>query len=497
MRNTRWFFLVLPLCALVLWPLARPGFFLSDDAEWMVIRLTAFFQSFREGQFPVRFLGRLNHEYGYPVANFLYPGFLYIGSFLHGLGVSFVDSIKIIFAGSIVGSAWFLFLWLRVWFSHVASLVGVSAFVFSPYLLFDLYTRGSVGEVLAFLPASMGLYSIEKKKKTLLAVSIALLILSHNTLAMLFIAIFLLRILMLGAFEFIVPVLLGLGMSGFFWLPALFETKFVHFDQVLVSNPVSYFVTSNRLVVSSIVSIVAAVLMLFRKQTRDTRFFIFVTATSFLLASSLSAPLWNVEVLTKLIQFPYRFLAVSIVLGSWVVAGGVEVNKKRLAQLVLLFGLVWVVTVWQRLENIEYVQRPEGFYTTNEGTTTVADEYMPRWVRVKADSRPATKFEFLKGHGVIVPTTSSTQRLEADIITEDTSTVQINTIYYPGWGITIDGIRVPVRFENPRGVMQIEVPAGNHRLIGEFRETPGRFVADALSVVSGIVVFIFAMRYRR
>lgn len=70
-------------------PLMRSGFFITDDGEWMIIRLSAFYQSLADGQFPVRFLGRLNNSYGYPVSNFLYPGFLYLGSLLHILGASF------------------------------------------------------------------------------------------------------------------------------------------------------------------------------------------------------------------------------------------------------------------------------------------------------------------------------------------------------------------------------------------------------------------------
>ncbi|MEK7065711.1 MAG: hypothetical protein AAB961_01850, partial [Patescibacteria group bacterium] len=85
----RWYILVILVSLFVLWPLLRSGFYISDDGEWMVIRLSAFYQSLAEGQFPVRFLGRLNYSYGYPVANFLYPGFLYIGSILRFIGFSF------------------------------------------------------------------------------------------------------------------------------------------------------------------------------------------------------------------------------------------------------------------------------------------------------------------------------------------------------------------------------------------------------------------------
>src|SRR3989344_5826180 len=119
-----WIIAIVLMSAVVLWPIMRPGFFISDDGEWMIIRLSAFYQSLAEGQFPVRFLGRLNHSYGYPVANFLYPGFLYIGSVLRFLGFSFVGAVKIILASSVIGAALFLFASLRRSFSRASSFVG-------------------------------------------------------------------------------------------------------------------------------------------------------------------------------------------------------------------------------------------------------------------------------------------------------------------------------------------------------------------------------------
>src|SRR5680860_1306967 len=59
-----------------------PGFFVTDDGNLMIIRFSAFYESLRSGQFPVRFLYRLNNSYGYPVADFLYPLFMYL-SLIH------------------------------------------------------------------------------------------------------------------------------------------------------------------------------------------------------------------------------------------------------------------------------------------------------------------------------------------------------------------------------------------------------------------------------
>src|SRR5947207_9662379 len=106
-------FFVLLSVSIVCLPLLHKGFFVTDDGDWMIIRLSAFFQSFREGQFPVRFLGRLNNGYGYPVANFLYPGFMYAGSLIHALGISFIHTTKYLLFGSVLTTAVFTYLWLR------------------------------------------------------------------------------------------------------------------------------------------------------------------------------------------------------------------------------------------------------------------------------------------------------------------------------------------------------------------------------------------------
>src|ERR1700753_3010495 len=93
-------------------PLMQHGFFQTDDGEWMIIRLSAFYQALHDGQFPVRFLQRLNFGYGYPVAEFLYPGSFYLGSFLHIIRFGFVNSIKGVIGLSLVGSLLFTYFWL-------------------------------------------------------------------------------------------------------------------------------------------------------------------------------------------------------------------------------------------------------------------------------------------------------------------------------------------------------------------------------------------------
>lgn len=490
-----WIIGVIAASLVILWPLTRPGFYISDDGEWMVIRLSAFFQTLREGQFPVRFLGRLNDGYGYPVANFLYPGFLYLGSFIHALGFSFIDSVKIILAGSVVGASVFVFLWLRQRFGNLASFVGTLSFAFSPYLLFDLYRRGSVGEVLAMLPAAILFWLMASGQWWLIAPAVGFLIISHNSLALIFLAVFGAWALFEQRREYLWQMLLGVGQASFFWLPAIFERQFVRFDEVVVSHPAEYFVSGEKWYLVGSVTLFAFVATLFsRKREAEINRVLIIFAAAILLATPVSSAWWEGGLLPKLIQFPYRFLAVTSLVGSLLVAYLLERVGKLPWILTTLVVAILVVQAMPTLSTINFVDRPETYYTTNEGTTTVADEYLPRWVREKPKGRAGVRTEFAKGGGTISPRKLTSQTIDLDITASVDSVLAINTIYYPGWGALLDGELTLIDYDDPRGIMRVAVPAGQHRLYMSFRETPPRLGADMISLGSFIAYAVLVLR---
>lgn len=485
-----WILGLLSACVLVLWPLFKPGFFVSDDGEWMVIRLSAFFQSFREGQFPVRFLGRLNHSYGYPVANFLYPGFLYLGSFIHILGFSFPDTIKIILIGSVLTAVLFIYFWLKTSFSSLASFAGALGFLFAPYLVFDMYKRGSVGEILALAAAAAGFYSLDTGKRWLFPLVVGFLIISHNSLALLILPMFIGYILARRVKGFWLPLVIGIGTATFFWFPALFERRYVVFDAVTVSNPADYFVGGNSLNLLGIVGAITLLLVLFKQKVVRSSlgwFFLLVSVISFFLATSVSAPIWKMTFMVKLLQFPYRTLVLALLSGSWLVAALLEYTSKSYQwKLLALFLILWLIPLWSTTTKVQTVAKPEGFYTTNEATTTVADEYMPRWVTRQLRERGRQKLEFLKGNGEINYQTVTSQRLEATVAVKAESVLQLNTVYYPGWGVVIDDNPVHIDYLTSEGLILVKVPPGKHRLVAEFHETLPRFIADLTSAMFGL-----------
>lgn len=486
-------------CGVVFWPLARRGFYVSDDGEWMVIRLSAFYQSLRDGQFPVRFLGRLNNSYGYPVANFLYPGFLYIGSVLHLFGLSFVTSVKFIMAGSIVGAAIWLYCTLRRKFEALAATLGTITFIGSPYLLYDLYKRGSVGEVLAFLPASAGVYSIITNKRWLFTLAVAGLIVSHNTLAVLFLVVFLVMMIVFDRCTLLWPLVIGMGLSAFFWIPALVEKRLVRLDMVSISNPREYFVRGHDLWLIGLVPAISVVALIAKRKafSRETLAAAGLYGLTTVMALPIADFIWSIRPVAAFIQFPYRMLAVGTVVSPWIVAAVISHLKRSAVVLGLLFLVILAVGVWRQQQAISFVTREEGYYTTNEGTTTVADEYLPRWVNLKRADHAPDRLVFQRGRGTIVYEYLNTHRIVAHIDAAEASLLRFHTIYYPGWGVLVGGRPVPVTYDNPHGFIEVAVPAGKHKVEAEFRETVPRFLADLVSVGSFVAWMIYSIAMRK
>lgn len=494
-KNTLYISIILCLCFCLLWPFFRSGFIETDDGDWMIIRLSAFYQSFREGQFPVRLLGRLNYSYGYPVANFLYPGFLYIGSFIHVLGIPFVETIKIILIGSVLIASIALFLWLKRFTTSVASLVGVLTFLLSPYLGFDLFRRGSVGEVLAIAMASMSLYAIESRKQHLFTLALSLLILSHNSVAIISMPFIFSYGLVRGRIHVFISTILALGITSFFWIPALIERRYVRFDTISVSDPFQYFSINSQWILITISHVIAAIVLLlnWKKETITHRFLIVSFVFLLFLSLPVTSVLWSVDSFTRLFQFPYRFLSLLILIGSLLTAITIDKLQKPFKQLFIVVCIVLLIpSLVNTYRNIKRTNQPETFYTTNEASTTVANEYMPRWVREFPSQRASSEIEFFSGKGVIKDAVITTNKVIANIETIEDSVIQINSIYYPGWGVFLNGVPVTITYDNPKGVVMFPVPKGQFRLITEFRETVPRFIATMISIVSGLL-YVSAM----
>lgn len=477
-----------------LWGLLHSGFFVSDDGHWMVIRLSAFYQAFVSGQIPTRFLPQLNNGYGYPVADFLYPLFLYLGSLMHLFKIPLVSTIKILFGLSLLFSAIGAFFWLRKIFQKSAAFVGALVYLYFPYHLFDIYTRGSMGELVSLAILPFVFLFIENANSLGISIGIGLLITAHNTLALLFLPIIFIYLLLkktpwkLIAGEFAV----GLGLSAFFWLPALFDKQFTVFGNTLVSDPSHYFLTVRTYSLVGWVSVVVFLSVFFVKkfwQNKLVLFFWLVGIVGIFMATNASQFLWRNNFLQQFVQFPFRFLSLTIPGAAFVAACTMHAFRKNLMLSILLIALLGFST-FSYIFPKTYDMSPDSFYATNMDTTTVQNEYMPVWVQ-KRLPYDTEKIHIADKNGQVTIFKEKGTFMSAQVISPHATTVQVGFIYFPGWNIWVDGKKIAIHPSERTGLLSFSMPSGSHRVQVFFGETPIRLFADAISIVSILLILLY------
>ena len=492
------FLLILVLPAL--FSLFHPGMFVSDDGGWMIIRLSAFYETFKSGQIPVRFIARLNNEYGYPLTDFVYPGFLYLGVPLHLLGFGFITSAKIIVGLSFFASALGMFLWLRKAFSSVPAFFGSLFYIYAPYHLYDAYSRGSIGELLALGLVPFIFWQIEKKNIFLTSIGIACLMLSHNIIAFIFIPplFFYLFFTSKGKSSIYkvlvscIPFIIGLLLSMFFWFPALYDLHYTVFAKTVVSDWRLYFSWPSLIGYSFIFILVVSGSIFFQNRNKKSHFVSFVlfliTIVYLYFSVNWSSFLWE-KLPAYYVQFPFRLLSIVILLLSYLF-GYILFYLPKKFQIWAGVGLLLLTVIFSYpfLFPKGYRNDPEGYYSTNFSTTTIKNEYMPEWVKVVPDTLPKAKVEILQGKGKIQNITSNGRKTSFQAEISAPSLIQINTLYFPGWKVFVDGKKQTVRYNNPYGVIQFPLSEGTHTITSLFTETIPRLISDVLSLSTAIVI---------
>ena len=441
---------------------------------------------------------RLNNGYGYPVSDFLYPLFMYFSVPIHLVGINFVNTIKTLLALCIFTSSFFTFLWLRKLFDNLSSLVGAIFYTFFPYHLFDLYQRGSVGEILSLSILPFVLWQIERKSLFWTTVGLAFLILAHNTLAVLFLLLIIPYALLdicidknhKKVFSFYsMMMLLGFGLSSFFWLPALFDLQYTVFAKTQISNINNYFAGFGLLGIAAVSVILLTVLLVFFKkiqikQHRLTIMMLILAVLSVYLASSFSAFLWKF-LPSSFVQFPFRFLSLTIPAVSFLAACMVSIfsGKTKIALSLIVIFLI-SISAFTYLFPKSYQNFPDTYYSTNQDTTTVKNEYMPKWAAEIPQTMAQAKVENLNGKETIKLLQATPNKTAFTVFLLAQRVIQVNTLYFPGWYAYVNGNPTEILYNNPMGLINLQLNKGINNVQVVFKETPVRLFSDLISIIS-------------
>lgn len=517
-------------------PLLHPGLIPTHDGEYHVVRFFEFNKAILGGDLYPRWAPDLNNGFGVPLFNFVYPLPNYISSFFHLFGVSFIDSFRLeMFLAGVLGGLFF-YLWAKQFWGQLGGLVSSVFYTFSPYHFVDVYIRGSVGEVwaLALFPAFLWSFTlfIKYRQKIFFPLSsmlFALIIFSHNILALMFaiFSVFYLvflvyrsqakdrRYLLLTSFLILV---FGLLLSSIFWLPALFEKEYVRgleiFDisrnfpllyQLLIPSWGSGFSggqlqnqLSFQIGMANLLAVFSAFISLFIFKNKDDKkpfaaFFIICFIIVFFLMLKQSLPVWKASPLMNYFQFPWRLLSLEILICSFLAGSIVYVlSKHKIVSLILAFVMISI----SFLLGIGYAKpayfllRDDNYYTSRsnfiDGTNSPGDAFNTIWINSPAE-KAQEKLVFLKGKGEIeIKNIKSTNYL-AHVSALENSEILVNAAYFPGWSASIDNQKTKVRLTN-EGLFSFSIPKGNHVVSVKFQDTLIRKIGTLAFYVCAVLL---------
>jgi hypothetical protein len=378
--------LTLLLTLFALGPLLQPGYFWgAHDARHNVYFLFEFDRSIQDGIWYPRWAPDFTFGYGYPFFNIYGPLAYYVGEVFHLLGFDFVSSVKIVFGLSILFSGLAMYLFVRRLMGPKAGLVAALVYVYVPYHVFDLYVRAALAESVTFVFVPLvlwGCYEAVQNPHLTNIVGLGLayagLMFTNNAITLMYsplIAVYLIMLalaqvnrtqplrelsresffpLIANLLRISIPplagLLLGLGLSAIFWIPALAEFKyvrvdqwyagrydyrddFVHFFQLFsptwgfgASGPGPGDTVSFQLgAVPFVLSVLSLAVL---KQAKDWAlrrqilFFQAVTLVAIFLLLPAAATAWELLSPVRFAQFPWRYLTFTV-LSTAVLAGSI------------------------------------------------------------------------------------------------------------------------------------------------------------------------------
>ncbi len=545
------FLLVLMVSLGTVSPLLGDGYFpMHDDTQ--IGRVVSMGKALRGGQFPVRWVTDLGYGYGYPLYNFYGPLPYYVGGFLYALGTSGLSATKVMMILGMILAGGILYVALVPFIGVLGGLIAGIFYAYAPYHAVQLYVRGAVGELwtLVFFPLLLwSLVDIHKKNPHKLGfliggIGLAGVILSHTLLgyatsfllAMAAVITFFVRRMSAQSLSplknYILILVLGLGLSAFFWLPALVEMKYTNvagqissssdFHDHLVCAPQLWsspwgFGGSTAGCVDGmsfmlgklhiIIGLAAGALVLLKGRFFPERYLgltgMVITGVGIFFTLPISIFLWENIPFFSYLQYPWRFLAYAE-LGLSVLIGTLFVHMRAKALRFILTTIVVLLAIpyYGKWFQPQYLFTKEAREFESEkalrfDVSNISYEYLPPDFVRPASPDAYARTTIVPREGMIVEHIVQSDTYERfTVTTNKDEKITLNKTVFPGWKYLVNG--KPVVPTVAQSLPTILIPKGQNVVEIRFADTPVRTLGNIISVIAVLgLFFLLGRKYEK
>lgn len=531
----------------------QPGTPREPDFVIGVFRAYSVDQGWQERQFYPRLGMNLIFGYGSPLLQYYSPLASYITLVWHWLGLDWVAATKATFSTALLSAALGAYVYGRWLFAdRRAGLISGLAYGLAPYLLFCIYERGAMSETVALALLPWAFWSMHhllrpNSRRWLWpsAALVALLILAHNITALFAVPLLLAYLLLVAWNEQAwhrLPAAgaalgLGLGLSAFYWFPALAERGYAQIDRWMLGGDVSvtrYLVPPSRLLQLSLafnywqswipaLPVVTALLIVIgilalpltrRSPQRGGLLWAILVVIPLVLQLTLSQPLWESLPIIRYIQYPWRLLGLvslcAAFLGAsiftWRGLAGVRgwLAAAALSCLILyaaLGGLGTRAPNWLAFDSAQV--NDAVLNDLGRGNYQLHVDYQP--AAMMADIAEMALPAQAGDSGDLPPLAAAPDvrvmeegpaLMQLQVHSAVPVTLRLPRIFFPGWHIRIGGQPARPKPSGPWGLLSVDLPAGDYPVSARFGETPLRLAADIVSLLALVLCVAGMLAYR-
>jgi hypothetical protein len=223
---------------------------------------------------------------------------------------------------------------------------------------------------------------------------------------------------------------------------------------------------------------------------------------------------WDNIPLLPFAQFPWRFLLLMALPTSVLTGFLVDVFPERIQRFVLPALVVFTLltntlglrpimanTVDGDIDDAEATRFELMYHLLG---TTVAGEYVPRWVKDKPFISPEALAIVLgqESPDIHVPTSDrgievhrtlkATNEQTFDVNATTAGRIVLNTVYFPGWRAEVNGEPIELGITSPEGLIAVQVPAGPSNVRIVFENTPIRTYGELVSL-GGVAICLLLL----
>ena len=315
-----------------------------------------------------------------------------------------------------------------------------------------------------------------------------------------------------------------MGLAAFFVLPLIFERKFAHTETLLMGyfNYLAHFVSWRQLFFSThwgysssilgpgddmsfsvgflhwFLALLAVITFLWRRKDKKIMLISLFLFSSGIIATFFthlrSSFIWNVFPLLEWLQFPWRFLVVSIFLFSVLVGGILKFISSKKKALVVSMMLIFLVIFLNagffrpdRWYDITDKEKFSGELWEKQLTISIFD-YLPIFAQMPPDKKAPEEPIFIEGEGEIVSYEKGTNWQKGKIKVFEKAAVRLPVFYFPGWQVLVDGQKTDFSYDNFLGLPTFSLAQGEYQIFAKLDDTPIRKIGNFVSLASFLSV---------